>query len=178
MIPIEKEMAVREMLDNGLTCYRISKTLGLPVASAVAISRAKDLVASTPQTVCDDIYTLLTIGLSCKAIAAKMNVSVEVVVAVRRMRRCTIRHSQTPQKCMTCGGVILPRRGKAYKPAQAPESIGRAYAAELFRIADDIVGLSVENVVPNLMFYNIAQRCKSVIHAITGERNGTEKTAV
>jgi hypothetical protein len=108
-------------------------------------------------------------GLSQTAVAARLSVDRKVVNAVRRANFLHLRRTRTPQACPTCGAAVLPKPKVSHEPVKVPRKIKQADAKALFKIADDIIGLATEQIVPNLLFYNIASRCEEVLHSITGE---------
>jgi hypothetical protein len=171
MISYEKELRVNHLLDEGIPMRVIERDEGVPYATIHGIKQAREINSSVPPNVRSEICSLILSGLSVEAVAKRVNASREAVVAVRRVNFLQVRRVNYPQQCPTCGGAVLPPRNGSYEPTPAPRGISQSDAHELFRIADDIVGLAREYIVPNIIFYNIAKRSEAVIHSITGGTN-------
>ena len=170
MISYDKELKIHELLDSGSSMRSVARTANVPFSTVYAIDIARRKSSTVDNGTKASICGLLLSGLSLDAVSKRLCVSREVVVAVRRTNYLHIRRVNTPTRCPACGGAVLPRPDEPYEPTEPPDKISADSARTLYRLADDVVGLSREFIVPNILFYDIARRCENAISEIGGKR--------
>ena len=174
MLSYEQELKIHKMLDEGRTHTEIMRDGEFKQHEISGVSAARAINKRTCERVREDIISLFMSGLSPNAVAAKLSVDEDVVRAVRRANLLHLRRVTLPHACPKCGAAILPKRKSEYMPSKPPQEISQAAAKALFTAADDVVGLARANIIPNVLFFDIALRCQNIISDIGGE--GETKT--
>lgn len=173
MISYNKELRVRELISEGRSLKSISRETGVSFAAVQKISESCKVCERLDSGVRGQVCSLLLAGLSPSAVATKLNIPHDTVVAVRRVNFIRPRRVDKPTKCPTCGATAMPEcePGK-HKPARIPQSIRQKDSQSLFVLADDVTALASSHTVHNILFYNLADRARAIINSITGEPDG------
>lgn len=175
MIPVEKEVQIHKMVMAGTPTAEIASLMEVSDSTVKRIKMAIAMSADVPEEKLARVRLLTTVGIGHEAISARMKMPVEVVRAIRRAQLLVSSYTKNPPACPTCGQVILPKEERGeHETTEIPRHIDAIHAAELFVLADDVIGLAKANTVRNVLFYDIADRAERLLETLTGVKDAEE----
>jgi len=173
----KQEETIRKLLANKNTSYsEISRRAGVSYKAVQHVHYVCKTVNSLPPQKREEIRKFILAGLPDRVTVSRSQVPSKTVHAVRRFYFLHPRKlgGRRTRKCPTCGLMVsdgqqeqpkrLPRRN-----AKLPPIINEAGASELYRVAQDILGLDELRVISNPLFFYLARRAEKVVKKIDRE---------
>lgn len=177
MIPIDKDVAVQQMLMSGTPVPQIAKEAKVSETTVRRVNRALKLADTISKRKRVRVKLLTVEGLPARAIASRLAIPISAVNAIRRTDFLRARYTEeSPHPCPSCGHAVLPKEGIEHESSDAPGCISQEHARELFDLCDSVVGLSKAHLVTSLLFYDIADRAEALIADIIREDYVEEET--
>lgn len=173
LLALDIEEKVHALLNVGMDAVEIAKHLRIKTTTVRRIRAARESMRKLSKKQRQRIVNLVKAGVPERAIESQTRLPINVIRDVRRCAFLQRRKNglQDPRECPTCGNMMFPESRSVYMHDKFPyptgmEGLDGGQAAELCRLAIDMVNLDATETVPNPLFFQLARRAEELLKKI------------